>query len=156
MKYLLLTLSLLFTACSMKNYEHIQSKIIIIKSPQLKFADLGYIRNTDDSIELELFVAGRSVKKIAINYLICVDEGCMSRSSFNAEYLNANYPDTLLQNILLGRAIYDGEGKLKQNNGFTQKIKNNNVDIKYRVNSHEIFFKDRKNRIIFKIKDINQ
>ncbi len=139
----------------MKNYEHTQSKIIIIKSPQLKFADLGYIRNTNDSIELELFVAGKSIKKIAINYLVCIDEGCMSRSNFNAEYLSSAYPDELLQNILLGRAIYDGVGKLKVDDGFGQKIKTNDVDIKYRVNSHEIFFKDKKNRIIFKIKDIN-
>ena len=154
MRYFLLALTLLLSACSIKNYEHSQSKIIIIKSPKLKFADLGYIRNSDDSVALELFVAGKLVKKIAINYLVCVDEGCMSRSAFNEEYLNANYPDSLIQNIVLGRAIYDGEGKIKIEDGFTQQIKRESVDIKYRVNAHEIFFKDRKNRIIFKIKDI--
>jgi hypothetical protein len=153
MKYILLTFVLLLNACSFKNYEHTQSKIIIIKSPHLKFADLGYIRNSDDSIELELFVAGNSIKKITINYLVCVDEGCMSRSSFNAEYLNQAYPDALLQNILLGRVIYDGENRVKTENGFMQKIKTDSVDIKYRVDAHEIFFKDKKNKIIFKIKD---
>ena len=155
MNYILLTLSLLLTACSFKNYEHTDSKIIIIKSPQLKFADLGYIRNSNDSIELELFVAGNSVKKIAINYLVCVDEGCMSRSRFNAEYLNKAYPDTLLQNILLGREIYHGEHKIKTEDGFIQKISTQSVEILYRVTLHEIFFKDKKNRIIFKIKDID-
>ena len=153
MKYVLVVLTLLLSACSIKNYEQTQAKIIIIKSPQLKFADLGYIRNSDDSVELELFIAGKSVKKLAINYLVCVDEGCMSRSSFNSQYLNATYPDSLLQNILLGREIYNGKNRLKTNDGFSQQIKTNDVEINYRVNSHEIFFKDKKNRIIFKIKD---
>ena len=154
MKYILLTFTLLFSACSIKNYEHTQSKIIIIKSPQLKFADLGYIRNSGDAIELELFVAGRSVKKITINYLICVDEGCMSRSSFNSEYLNAEYPDSLLQNILLHKPIYESQSLLRTNDGFEQKIKTNNVDITYRVNSNQTYFKDKQNKILFKIKDI--
>jgi len=155
MRYLLsFTLLFFITACSFKGYEQVESKIIIIKSPALRFADLGYIRSSDDSIELELFIAGKSIKKIAINYLVCVDEGCMSRSSFNKEYLNAAYPDALLQNILLGRVIYDGEGQVQEADGFTQRIKNDNVDIKYRVTHKEIFFKDRKNHILFKIKDI--
>jgi len=155
MKYILLTFTLLFSACSIKNYEHTQSKIIIIKSPQLKFADLGYIRHSGDAVELELFVAGRSVKKIAINYLICVDEGCMSRSAFNSEYLNAEYPTSLLQNILLSAPIYESQSLLKTDDGFEQKIKTNNVDITYRVNSHQTYFKDKQNKILFKIKDIN-
>ena len=154
MKYILLTITLLFSACSIKNYEHTQSKIIIIKSPQLKFADLGYIRHSGNAVELELFVAGRSVKKIAINYLICVDEGCMSRSSFNSEYLNAEYPASLLQNILLHKPIYTSQSLLKTDGGFEQKIKTNNVDIIYRVESKQTYFKDKQNKILFKIKDI--
>ena len=71
MKYILIAFALLFTACSTKNYEITQTKIIIIKSPKLKFADLGYIRNSDQSIELELFTAGKAIEKITVNHLIC-------------------------------------------------------------------------------------
>ena len=156
MKYLFLAFTLLFSACSIKNYEHTQAKLIFIKSPLLKFSDLGYIRNSGSAVELELFVAGTSVKKIAINHLVCVDEGCMLRSSFNAKYLNANYPDSLLQNILLGREIYEGKGRVKTTDGFIQRVQTEDVDIKYRVNSKEIFFKDRKNHILLKIKEIKE
>jgi hypothetical protein len=145
---------LLFNACSIKNYEKTESKIIIIKSPQLKFADLGYVRNSDKAIELELFIAGKSVKKITLNHLICVDEGCMSKRAFNEAYLNAAYPNDLLQNIILGRKIYDGENSVKTADGFRQTIKTQDVDIDYSATSHLISFKDKKNRIIFKIKDI--
>jgi len=153
MKYILIVLMLLFNACSIKNYEQTESKIIIIKSPQLRFADLGYIRNSDSSIELELFVAGKSVKKISINHLICVDSGCMSKSAFNEAYLNAAYPNDLLQNIILGRKIYAGENSVKTADGFEQIIQTQDVDIKYSVTTNLISFKDKKNRIIFKIKD---
>ena len=154
MRNLLLVFTLLFSACSIKNYEQTQSKIIIIKTPKLKFADLGYLRNSGDAIELELFVAGKSIEKFTINHLVCVNVGCMSKSGFNEEYLNAAYPDDLLQNILLGREIYAGEGSLRTEDGFVQQIKTKSVDIKYVVESKTIFFKDRKNRIIFKIKDV--
>jgi len=154
LKTFLVISTLFFSACSIKNYEHTQSKIIIIKTPKLKFADLGYLRNTKDAIELELFVAGKSIEKFTINHLVCVNAGCMSKSGFNTEYLNAAYPDELLQNIFLGKRIYDAKNSLNTEDGFIQEIKTKSVDIKYVVKSKEIFFKDRKNRIIFKIKDV--
>ena len=153
MKYLLLIFILFFTACSVKTYEITEAKIIIIKSPKIKFADIGYIRNTDTDIELELFMAGNAIEKITINHLICTSDGCMSKSGFNEDYLHHSYPDELLQNILLGREIYKGEAKLQTDDGFEQKILSENVNIMYKVNSQRVFFKDKKNKIIFKIKD---
>ena len=155
MKYLTVLLILFFSACSIKNYEHSEAKIVTIKSPKIKFSDIGYVRHTDDAIELELFVAGHVFQKIHINRMICVKDGCMRKHSFNKAYLNASYPDDILQNIILGHAIYEKKNLHKLKDGFTQIIKNRNVAIKYRVNSHEHFFKDRKNHIIIKIKDLN-
>ena len=156
MQYLLVTLILFLNACSIQTYEQSEPKIIIIKTQKLKFADIGYLQHSGDALSLELFMAGKSAKIITINHLVCIDEGCMSRSAFNEEYLNATYPEHLLQNILLGRTIYNGENLYKNRDGFEQNIDNENVSIKYRVNAKEIFFKDRKNSIIFKIKDINE
>ena len=153
MKYVILIFILFFSACSVKNYEITQTKIIIIKSPKIKFSDLGYVRNSDKKIELELFIAGSSIEKITINHLVCTSEGCMSRSGFNEDYLNEAYPDDILQNILLAKPIYDGENLLKTADGFEQHVQNEEVDISYKVDSHVTFFKDRKNNIIFKIRD---
>lgn len=153
MKYLLIVFALIFSACSVKNYEITQTKVIIIKTKKLKFADLGYIRNTEDSIELELFVASKAIEKISINHLICTSEGCMTKSSFNKDYLHKSYPSDILQNILLANAIYNGKNRVQTESGFEQKIADEDVDIIYRVNENETFFKDMKNSIIFKIKD---
>lgn len=154
MKFFLIVSIFLFSACSIKNYEHTKTKIVIIKTPKLKFADMGYIRNSGDAIELELYMAGRVVQRFSINHLICVDDGCMSKSAFNKEYMNCSYPDVLLQNILLGNNIYNGINLQETDDGFVQNIKNEDVDIRYIVNSNVIYFKDKKNHIIFKIKDI--
>ena len=128
--------------------------MIIIKTPKLKFSDLGYIRHDGDAVEMELFLAGRSIKKIRINHLVCVDEGCMFKSTFNENFLIPAYPTQLLQNILLAQAIYDGKNRLRTDNGFEQRIQSESVDIVYRVSRKETYFKDKQNRIIFKIKDI--
>ena len=154
MRYLLPLFIVFFTGCSLKNYEHTSSKVITIKTPKLRFSDLGYVKNSNKAVGLELFVAGKLIKKIDINYLICVDEGCMSKSSFNAEYLEASYPDDLLQDIILGLPIYDAKNLQKSDGGFKQLIVNDSVNIEYRVDAREIYFKDKKNHILFKIKDI--
>lgn len=153
MKYLLIVFALIFSACSVKNYEVTQTKVIIIKSKKIKFADLGYVRNTEDSIELELFVASKAIEKITINHLICTSEGCTTKSSFNKEYLHESYPSEILQNILLSKAIYNGKNRVQTEFGFEQTIVDLEVDIVYRVSESEIYFKDRKNKIIIKIKD---
>jgi len=155
MRYLLVSCLLFLSACSIKNYEQTETKIVTIKTPKIKFSDIGYLRHTNDALELELFIAGHVFKKIDINHLICVSgEGCMSKSGFNSEYLNAVYPKNLLQNILLGHKIFDGKGLIKSSSGFTQYILTQDVDIKYRVGPQEIYFKDRKNHILFKVKDV--
>jgi hypothetical protein len=144
-----------FTACSVKNYEITKSKLISIKCPKIKFSDLGFIRNSGDTIEMELFMAGKSIEKITINHLICSSEGCMLKSSFNEEYLYKYYPDDILQNILLSKEIYKGKNRKNTNYGFEQYIKDENVDIKYKVDFKTTYFKDRKNKILIKIKDID-
>lgn len=154
MRWLALAVTLFLSACSVKNYEISKSKIVIIKSPKLKFADLAYIRNSENSVEIELFVAGKSVQKIAINHIVCVHEGCMSKSGFNEEYLNKSYPDDLLQNVVLGHTIYEGKNREQSDDGFTQNIVTKNVDITYKVTSDAVFFKDKRNKIILKIKDV--
>jgi len=153
MRYIVIILALLFTGCSIKEYKQTKAKVIIIKTKQLKFADVGYIKNSSDAVFLELFVAGRPVKKIEINHLICVDKWCNTKSAFNNSYLNAAYPDDILQHIILGKAIFNSLNKSTNSSGFIQKIKNKDMDITYIVTNKEIYFKDRQNHIIFKIKD---
>lgn len=156
MKYIILLIALFFSACGTKSYEQTQTKIVTIKSPKIKFSDVGYLRNSDKSIELELFMAGKCIEKIAVNHLICTSEGCMSKSGFNKDYLAQIYPDDTMQNMLLSHAIYGGKNLKKTDDGFEQQIKDENVDIFYKVDTKSLLFRDKKNDIIFKIRDTDE
>ena len=137
--------------CSVKTYEMNVSKLIVIKSPQIKYADLGYIRGHGDSLRIELYEMGNVVKSIEINNFICVDDGCMLKNVFNQKYLSGSYPSDTLENVILGHAIYDGKSLKKLYDGYMQKIKDENVDITYEVTSEGIRFRDSKNGILLKI-----
>ena len=156
MKYTLLIFVLFFGACATKNYEQTQTKIVTIKSPKIKFSDVGYLRNSDRTIELELFMAGKGNGQIAINHLICTSEGCMSKSGFNKDYLIQIYPDDTMQNMLLSHSIYDGKNLKKIDGGFEQHIRDENVDIFYKVDLNTVQFRDKKNDIIFKMRDTDE
>ncbi len=152
--FILIYTILFFTGCSTKTYDTSKAKIVILKTPLIKFADTGYIRQNANTLELELYSSGQPVKKIEINYLICVDEGCMSKSGFNEKYLNKNYPDNLLLHVIQAKPIFNKKNMLKKEFGFEQNIKNDNYNIIYRVNDKEIYFKDRQNHILIRFKTI--
>ncbi|WP_428738161.1 hypothetical protein [Sulfurimonas sp.] len=155
MRYLVASLLLVFIyGCSVQPTIK-KSKIVVFKTKQIKFSDVAYLTKSDDSVEIDLYVAGNAFKKISIDGMVCVDrEGCMRKSSFNEEYLSSAYPDDLLKNVFLGKPIYEGRNLHKTANGFEQNISDNGVDIAYKVEENQIYFKDTINKILIKIKDI--
>lgn len=153
-KYFSLIFLLLFSACSVQPTTK-SSKMLTMKTKQFRFSDLAYISQTSDALEIDLYVVGKAFKKISIDIMVCVEgEGCMRKSTFNEQYLSSAYPDDLLKNIFLGKPIYEGKNMFKTDNGFMQDILEKDVDIAYGVNSEEIYFKDRRNKIVIKIREV--
>ncbi len=149
------SLFLFFGGCSLRQYQTSEPKLIVLKTKKLKFSDTGYVRSAGDAVEVELFSAGQAAGRISIDRLVCVDnEGCLNKGAFNAEYLSRYYPDAIMQHILLGKPIFGRQSLRRSMEGFEQRIENREVDITYRVGGGEIYFKDRKNRILIKIKTI--
>ncbi len=145
---------LLFAGCSIKNYTQKESYLVTIKSPKIRFSDIGYIRHDGKSLSLELYSTGVAVEEFEIATLICTHNGCMSKSAFNKEYLSGRYGDDFLKNILMRQAIFGGANLKKTEHGFEQKIVSKDYDIIYKVNKKQLFFKDRKNHILIKLKRI--
>ena len=154
MRYIVLVFFLFFAGCSTKNFTHKESKIVVIKSPKIRFSDVGYIQHDGDAIKLELYSTGVAVETISIDHLVCVKDGCMGKSAFNKEYLSEAYPKDTLQNILMRKPIFGGKNLVKTKNGFVQKIKTDHFDIVYKVSDGNVYFKDKLNTILFKLKDI--
>ena len=146
----------LLGGCALKEYERSEPKLITLKTQQLRYNDVGFIRTGEDEVQAELFSAGQVVERFEIGRLVCVTKGCMTKSAFNGDYLHADYPDTLLQNVLRGRPIFDGAGRSEVPGGFTQQIENTEMAIDYRVVDGETEFRDRRNRILIRIRDLPQ
>lgn len=158
-KFFILWVSILvffFTGCSTKHYTVSEPKLITLKTPKIKFADTGYIRHDETSVEVELFTAGVAVEKISIDSLVCVSNGCMSEEAFVKEYLYPDYPADTMRNIVLGKDIFSGRGKEEMCDGrLFQFIRNDEMDIIYRRGKGEIYFKDRLNSLIIRINDLD-
>ena len=153
--YLLIVLvMLLFGGCAVKEYRASEPKLLTLKTKQLRFNDVGFIRQERNAVQAELFSAGQAVERFEIDRLVCVTGGCLSKRAFNAEYLDASYPDDLMRNVLLGRPIFGGQGRVETESGFEQQLWGDGYDILYRVDAREIYFKDRANNILIRIRDL--
>lgn len=157
MKYLrhgAIVLVLLLTGCAPKTYTINEPRLIVFKSPKLRYADMGYIRQNDDEVRADLFVAGQLVQSFEIATLVCVNEGCLRKSTFNADYLHPDYPDDLLLHVLLGKPIFNKAFLEKTEEGFRQSIKGERYNIAYEVSNGNITFRDKLNRLLIKISKV--
>ena len=156
MRFIIL-LFLIFAGCSVKKPISVLPSIITIKSKSLKFSDIGYIKKYEDMVSLEIYSAGVAVLRLKIGNNVCTDEGCISKKSFNERFLNKNYPKELLKNVILGKPIFNSKNLIKKDDGFEQHIfKVDCYDIIYIVKRDKIYFKDRLNKILIKIRGVNE
>ncbi len=100
--YILMISLLFFNGCGSKTLNYSSTATILIKSPNMKFYDKGFIKYFDDHIDLEILSAGQSVLKLKVyNDEICKDSlRCISSKEFNELYLNKNYKDDFLMKLL--------------------------------------------------------
>lgn len=147
-----------FSGCSTHTFSISEPKIITLKTPKIKYSDMGYVRYDGDAVQVELFTAGVSVEKITLDEKgVCVSIGCMSEVKFTQEYLNPHYPSDTLRRILQNVDIFAGLGKSEACNGVQyQYILNDEIDVMYRRKNGEILFKDRLNGVMIKIQDVSE
>lgn len=150
-------IAVVISGCSTKHYSVSEPKMIVFKTPKIKYADMGYLRYEGDAVQVELFTAGVSVEKISIDKEVCVNEGCMDEEKFVHEYLNPLYPKNTLRRILQNEPIFDGNGTSESCGGVIfQNIRNDEMDILYRRASGEMLFKDRLNGLMIKINNAEE
>ncbi len=148
-------LLLLFQACTGKLLKE-ESAFIVLKTPKIKYADMGFIRNNSYILNIEMYAAGQPLVNIEVNGKnICMSTfECMSKKLFNKKILSEYYPETLLEDVFRSKPIFDKEGYEKSGDGFVQKIKKENqYDISYKVTSKTRVFRDTINKILIKVRE---
>ena len=155
MRWIVTALIALFLGCAPKEFTKSESLLLTLKTKLLRFSDIAYLFEREDAVRLDLYSAGVPVMKIEIARFVCIENrGCMSKSGFNERYLSAAYPDDLLLHILKGERIFNGRAYEELCNGYAQIIRDERFDIRYRVKPGFITFKDKKNKILIKIRKI--
>ncbi len=105
--FILLSSLIIFIGCSQKQKVSSSSKIVIIKTPTLKFYDTGFIIRYNDHTHLQVYQTGH----IALDIKIYKDEvcqssfKCISAKEFNRKYLSTLYEDDFLYNLFLSDNI---------------------------------------------------
>jgi len=109
--------------CSLNQPKIVSSATILIKTPNLKFYDKGFISKFGNFTRLEVFSAGVTVLRLDIyDNRVCKDTfRCQKSEDFNKEFLHSSYEKDFLKNL-------------------------------FEKNEKDIIHRDRENSILIKIK----
>jgi len=148
-------ISLFFIGCAKKiTISKQQSAMIVWKSPNFRYADMGFISDIGSNLKIEIYQSGSAIMSLMINRNnICMGRfQCLSKKSFNRRELSEYYPDKLIENIFRGRYIFNGKNLQQESNKFIQNIYlKDRYDIHYSLVNNEIIFRDSFNKILIKI-----
>ena len=153
---LALSILTLLTACVGLKPKREESAFIVIKTPKIKYADMGFVTASPSDVKVEIYGAGQPLMKLEIGGLnIYMSKfKCMDKVAFNERVLNGAYDKDLLENIFRGEPIFRGENIEKNRDGsFSQKLTKEGIyDISYSVNQKERVFRDKLNQILIKVR----
>jgi len=154
---MVLGILLLSQGCLSSQPKSEKSSFILWKTSQFKYADMGFISESKNGIDVEIYGSGVAIMHLKIaSDRICMSQlKCMSKREFNRDILSSNYPNDLLSNIFKSKEIFAGQGLEKRGDGFEQKIfSRGHYDILYSVTRKEMIFRDRYNSILIKVKNL--
>ena len=135
---------------------HHEPRKIIFKTPHMAYADAGFIHDNGSELKVEIFMAGHAALVLEMGRKICMDGYCFKKKDFVKKYLNSYYPEDILQQIFLGKPIFEGTNLTKLANGFSQTIiKEGTYQISYKVTHDTIRFKDGISRILIKTEKLD-
>ena len=151
----LIFLLFLFVGCSQKTpYASSKAYFVVIKNSKIALADTGFIKKDNERLNLQLFSASAPIFDLHVKEDVCIDYMCLARESFNNEFFGFSHYKTFVDELFNMQPIYKQKNIEKTKDGFKQQIKTENYDITYRVQNNNLYFKDRKNRVLIKLKEL--
>lgn len=116
-------IAILMIGCSQNQPVKSQTATILIKTPTMKFYDLGFILEYEDYTQIQIYSAGKTLLDLKLyeNSVCKSTFKCESYKEFNKKYLSSTYKENFLKEL------------------FDKKEK-------------ETIFRDKENKILIKIK----
>lgn len=155
-----LVLGLLLCACSVSKEAFKSSKAVFVSlnSPQIKFADAGFLYQNKTNTKLEIYKLAQPFFTLDIKQSkVCVNKYCTSKANFNQKFFQNAHYDEFISDIISGKALYRGLNFEKKPCGFEQNLvsKSGKFNITYKVCNGEISFEDSIKKINFSLKRID-
>ena len=153
--FLVIFIVFLFIGCSIKTpYITSKSYHVVIKNSKIAVSDTGFLKQDEDRLNLQLFSAATPILDLLIKEDVCLNMFCMRKRKFNYEFFGNKHYEGFIKELFTLQPIYKQKNIQKNDNGFEQNIRNNFYDITYRVMGNDLYFKDRKNNILIKLKEL--
>jgi len=145
----------LFIGCSQKEvYTSSDAYFVVIKNSKIAIGDTGFIKNNKDSLNLQVFSVASVIFELVLKDDVCVNSLCLNKTSFNEEFFGTKHYENFVDELFHFKPIYNEKNIQKTKNGFTQYIKTKDFDISYKVEGKTLYFKDRKNKILIKLRKL--
>lgn len=144
---------LLFSGCSIKkDIEQSQSVKVVFKSKDIRVLDVGFLNYAKDYEHLQVLSLSQVVFDIEVkDERVCINSNCFAPKYFNQKILSPFYEDSFIKNILRFLPIKKGQNLKYTDDGFEQIIKQENIDIIYKVDKKSLYFKDNLENILIRI-----
>lgn len=135
-----------------------EMKLVLIKSQRINFYDYANL-TTYPELSVELFKLGKSIGKLIVEESkICIKSAqindCQPKWVFNKTFFGPVSYDTLLEEILLKKDIFEGIGReISNTNALIQRFKFGGDEFYYERASGRIYFKNISKNLIISIED---
>ncbi|BCD61480.1 hypothetical protein NitYY0826_C0332 [Nitratiruptor sp. YY08-26] len=151
---ILMIIVLFFSGCAMKQKITSEPVRFVFKTKSIKVAASGFLQR-GGSLKLQAYGAGQPLFELILGKRVCINGRCMSYAMFNEKVLSPFYPSYIIRNILESKPIFAGKNLEKRGDGFFQEILDERFAIIYRVTKKGVYFKDSKNKILIKLKELD-
>ncbi len=151
-----LILLFVFGGCAIKQpYSVSKPYHVVIKNRDLALSDTGFIKKDSSRLNLQLFSAGSPLLDLIVyKDRVCRDLLCMNKLAFNKKFFGYKHYESFVDDLFNFLPLYEKKNIKKTKNGFTQKLVSDYYDIFYKIKDGSLYFKDRKNRVLIKIKEL--
>lgn len=131
------------------------TKTIFFSTKDFKFYDIGFVKSYTNHTRLEIFNAGVALLKMdCYKDKICLNAQCYAKDSITRNFFGSNaFKELDFIALLKGQEIFSGENKHIIQNGFSQNIMREGLELNYTSTQDSIALKvkDLQKKTIFSL-----
>ena len=153
--HVMIVMILLLSGCATKTpIISSDTYLITIKNKQMAVSDTGFLNHGKDYVNVEIFSAGAVLFNLEVQDDVCLEGRCTSRIEFNKLFFEYPHYEAMINDVLEMKPLYDGKNKVTIEGGFEQELDLLGSYISYKVQGKSLSFKDSKNGILIKLKEL--